>query len=63
MTTTEKGAPVRITESRVPYYEVISDYSRSAEEALNREEVPAAYRTTVRAYFSALQSGAQPPKE
>ncbi|HUU53546.1 MAG TPA: hypothetical protein VMY87_01395 [Armatimonadota bacterium] len=63
MTTTERGAPVRVTESRVPYYEVIADYSKTAEEALNREEVPAAYRGTVRAYFDALQSGARPAGE
>jgi hypothetical protein len=56
MTTTEKGAPVKITEARVPYYEVIGEYSKTAEEAINREEVPASYRGTVRAYFHALQS-------
>jgi chemotaxis protein histidine kinase CheA len=59
MTTTEKGAPVKITASRVPYYEVISDYSKTAEEALSREEVPPSYRSSVRAYFNALQSGAK----
>ncbi len=63
ITTTEKGAPVKITESRVPYYEVISDYSKTAEEALSKEEVPPAYRGTVRAYFDALQSGAKAAKE
>jgi len=60
MTTTEKGAPVKITESRVPYYEVIGEYSKTAEEAINREEVPASYRGTVRAYFHALQSQPEP---
>jgi ferritin len=57
MSTTEKGAPARSSESRVPYYRVIDDYSKTAEEALSKEEVPAAYRSTVRAYFRALQSG------
>jgi hypothetical protein len=57
MSTTEKGAPSTVNSSRVPYYEVISDYSKTAEEALSKEEVPAAYRSTVRAYFRALQSG------
>jgi histone H3/H4 len=57
MSTTEKGAPAVGSASRVPYYEVISDYSKTAEEALSKEEVPAAYRSTVRAYFRALQSG------
>ena len=61
MAITEKGAPVKVTESRVPYYEVIADYSKAAEEALSREEVPPTYRTTVRNYFSALQSGEKPP--
>jgi len=63
--TTEKGAPTRVDPSRVPYYEVITDYSKAAEEALSREEVPPTYRTTVRDYFDALQSGAesQKPKE
>jgi hypothetical protein len=63
MTTTEKGAPVKITESRVPYYEVIGEYSKTAEEAINREEVPASYRGTVRAYFHALQSGSDSADE
>jgi hypothetical protein len=56
--TTEKGAPAQATATRVPYYEVISDYSQAAEEALSREDVPPTYRTTVREYFRALQSGA-----
>jgi chemotaxis protein histidine kinase CheA len=56
LTTTEKGAPTKVTESRVPYYEVIGEYSKAAEDAMSREEVPPAYRSTVRAYFRALQS-------
>ncbi len=63
MATSEQGAPTKITESRVPYYEVISDYSKSAEEALTREEVPAAYRGSVRSYFEALQAGAKSAKK
>ena len=55
--TTERGAPTIGSDSRVPYYEVITDYSRAAEEALSREEVPPAYRGTVREYFKALESG------
>ncbi len=60
MAVTEKGAPVKVSESRVPYYEVLPEYSKAAEEALAREEVPPAYRTTVREYFKALQSGTKP---
>lgn len=43
--------------SRVPYYEVIGEYSRAAEESLEREEVPPTYQRSVRAYFDALQGG------
>jgi hypothetical protein len=53
----ERGAPEQVAPSRVPYYEVITGYSREAEEALAREEVPPAYRSVVRDYFDALQSG------
>jgi hypothetical protein len=60
--TTERGAPTRVDASRVPYYEVITDYSKAAEEALSREDVPPTYRTTVRDYFDALQSGAESRK-
>ena len=55
-----RGAPDRVDESRVPYYEVIGDYSRAAEDALEREEVPPAYRGTVRQYFESLESGQGP---
>ena len=63
MTSTEKGAPVKTAQSRVPYYEVIGAYSKTAEEAINKEEVPASYRGTVRAYFHALQSQPEPADE
>jgi hypothetical protein len=52
-----RGAPDRVDPSRVPYYEVIGDYSRAAEDALESEEVPPAYRGTVRQYFDSLQGG------
>lgn len=55
--TTEKGAPTTGSDSRVPYYEVIGDYSKAAEEAIAREDVPPAYRSTVREYFKALEAG------
>ncbi len=60
LATSERGAPSQIDAARVPYYEVLSEYSATAEEALSREQVPPAYRTTVREYFDALQSGAKP---
>ena len=60
LATTVKGAPSKLTESRVPYYQVISDYSKAAEEALSREDVPSSYRSTVQAYFDALQPGSAP---
>jgi len=52
-----RGAPDEVAPSRVPYYEVIGEYSKAAEDALEREEVPPAYRGTVRRYFDSLQSG------
>ena len=55
--TSEKGAPTTGSDSRVPYYEVIGDYSKAAEEAIAREDVPPAYRSTVREYFKALEAG------
>ena len=58
MGTTTRGAPDVGSRSTVPYYEVMPEYSRVAEEALTKEEVPPAYRKTVREYFDALQSGA-----
>ncbi len=54
---TTRGAPETASESRVPYYEVIGDYSKVAEDALSHEEVPPAYRQTVREYFESLQGG------
>jgi len=53
--TTDPGAPDKVSASRVPYYEVIGNYSKSAEEALSKEEVPPGYRPTVRKYFKSLQ--------
>ena len=55
-----RGAPDQLPASRVPYYEVVGGYSHAAEEALRREEVPPAYRATVRDYFKALQGKKRP---
>jgi chemotaxis protein histidine kinase CheA len=59
LATTEQGAPEKLTQSRVPYYEVIGEYSKSAEEALSKEEVPPGYRDSVRNYFQSLQGGSK----
>ena len=55
LTTTEQGAPEKNGNSQVPYYEVIGEYSKAAEEALSKEDVPAGYRGTVREYFQSLE--------
>jgi chemotaxis protein histidine kinase CheA len=55
LTTTEQGAPEKSGNSQVPYYEVIGEYSKAAEEALSKEDVPAGYRGTVREYFQSLE--------
>ncbi len=55
LTTTEQGAPEKSANSQVPYYEVIGEYSKAAEEALSKEDVPAGYRGTVREYFHSLE--------
>lgn len=52
-----RGAPAPATPSRVPYYEVIGEYTRAAEDALSRDEVPVSQRGTVRDYFEALSGG------
>lgn len=49
-----RGAPERGSAAQ-PYYEVYSTYRRAAEDALNREEVPATYKKQVRDYFDSLQ--------
>lgn len=59
ITTREQGAPDQSGNSQVPYYEVIGEYSKAAEEALSKEEVPAGYRGTVREYFQSLQAGTE----
>lgn len=50
-----KGAPDAAGPSSVPYYEVYSDYKKSAEKALTKEEVPPAYRKPVKDYFESLR--------
>jgi hypothetical protein len=61
MSVMEKSAPVVISGSKVPYYEVIGEYSKTAEEALEKEDVPPTYRGAVRDYFDALQGAKAAP--
>ena len=49
------GAPDKSGKSQVPYYRVYSDYSKAAEHALDREEVPGPYRSRVKDYFESLK--------
>ncbi|NIM06892.1 MAG: hypothetical protein GTO55_10100 [Armatimonadetes bacterium] len=49
------GQPDQPGEAQVPYYEVYSDYSKVAENALEREEVPASHRERVKTYFESLK--------
>ena len=49
------GAPDKPGKAQVPYYRVYSDYSKAAENALNREEVPGPYKERVKSYFESLK--------
>lgn len=50
-----REAPDSPKGSVVPYRQVYKTYSKSAEKALEKEEVPPAYRKPVREYFQSLQ--------
>jgi hypothetical protein len=50
-----RGAPDR-TDSKAPYYAVTPSALRQAEDAVAKEEVPAAYRKSVKDYFEGLRS-------
>jgi hypothetical protein len=49
-----KGAPDTLTRASVPYTDVLPNYKKAAEKALDKESVPPAYRTRVKDYFSSL---------
>lgn len=49
------GAPDQKGRGQVPYYRVYSDYSKAAERALDREDVPGPYRDRVKTYFESLK--------
>lgn len=51
------GAPDAPGDAKVPYYRVYSDYSKAAEDALGRDEVPGPYRDRVKTYFESLNPG------
>lgn len=48
------GAPDSASAATVPYTDVMSNYKKAAETALNKEKVPPAYRNRVKDYFSSL---------
>jgi hypothetical protein len=49
------GEPDQPGKAKVPYYKVYSDYSKAAEHALDKDNVPPTYRTRVRDYFDSLK--------
>jgi hypothetical protein len=49
-----RGAPDR-ADTKTPYYSVTPTALRQAEDALTREEVPAAYRKSVKQYFENIR--------
>lgn len=49
-----KTAP-RHSRAATPYYEVYDSYKREAEEALNKETIPPAYKQQVKDYFESIQ--------
>lgn len=44
------------TRDRAAYYSIVPDKVRAAESALNREDIPAGYKKTVRDYFDSIQA-------
>lgn len=49
-----KGAPDTASPASVPYTDVLPNYKKAAEKAMDKEKVPPAYRTRVKDYFSSL---------
>jgi hypothetical protein len=41
-------------QSSVPYYDVYRDYAKSADRAMENEQIPATERQRVKSYFDAL---------
>jgi hypothetical protein len=49
-----RGAPDQAT-AATPYYEVYENYAPAAESAMNREDIPTAYKKQVKDYFDSIQ--------
>lgn len=49
-----KGAPDTAAPASVPYTDVLPNYKKAAEKAMDKEKVPPAYRNRVKDYFSSL---------
>lgn len=50
-----KGAPDDVQPARVPYTKVLPTFRKAAEDSLDREQVPPAYKKRVKEYFGSLQ--------
>jgi|GEM_PF-768447 len=50
-----KGAPDQVGAAKVPYTAVMPGYKKAAEDSLQRDQVPPAYRKRVKDYFGSLQ--------
>jgi len=48
------GVPGQSDRTHVPYYEVYTDYRKSAEHAMDSEQIPPGARQRVKDYFEAL---------
>lgn len=49
------AAAAEQAESSVPYYDVYERYAPAAESAMNREDIPTAYKKQIKDYFEALR--------
>ncbi|MDO8684156.1 MAG: hypothetical protein Q7N50_11810 [Armatimonadota bacterium] len=49
------GAPDAAAPASVPYTDVLTNYNKAAEKALDKEKVPPAYRSRVKDYFNSLE--------
>ncbi|MBI2844505.1 MAG: hypothetical protein HYX78_14005 [Armatimonadetes bacterium] len=49
------GAPDNTEAASVPYTDVLPNYQKAAESALEKERVPPVYRKRVKDYFDSLQ--------
>jgi len=49
------NSPAGQTTSKVPYYDYVAPARKSAESAMDKEDIPPAYRSDVRKYFDSLQ--------